>query len=53
MTPLMWACYNENETIVNHLLQLGADLNEKDINGKTAAHWYIYSVIIHVLYNTV
>jgi ankyrin repeat protein len=39
MTPLMWAaCYNHPEH-VKLLLQLGADVEEKDMDGKTCMDW--------------
>ena len=46
MTPLMWSCYNKNESIARRLIELGADVHEKDVDGRTAAHWYT-----HTLYN--
>ena len=45
MTPLMWACYNKNVTVVQYLIDHEADCEEKDIDGKTAMHWF---VIIHL-----
>jgi ankyrin repeat protein len=39
MTPLMWACFHNNEKAVKKLLKHGADINEKDVDGKTAMHW--------------
>uniref|UniRef100_A0A1X7SS43 Uncharacterized protein n=2 Tax=Amphimedon queenslandica TaxID=400682 RepID=A0A1X7SS43_AMPQE len=39
MTPLMWSCYNKNELIAKRLIELGADVHEKDTDGRTAAHW--------------
>ena len=40
MTLLMWSCYNGNVTVAKYLLERGADPEEKDIEGKTAMHWY-------------
>lgn len=39
MTPLMWAAYNRNPTVIGYLLDRGADLEEKDTDGFTAMHW--------------
>jgi ankyrin repeat protein len=39
MTPIMWACLHNRPKHVKKLLQYGADLDEKDLEGKTAAHW--------------
>ena len=39
MTSLMWACYNCNVRVAKHLFELGSDVEEKDIDGKTAMHW--------------
>ena len=39
MTPVMWACFHNRSKIVKMLLKHGADLEEKDIDGKTAMHW--------------
>ena len=41
MTPLMWACYNKNVTVVQYLIDHKADCEEKDIDGKTAMHWFV------------
>ena len=49
MTPLMWSCYNKNELMARRLIELGADVHEKDIDGRTAAHWYSI-VIIRLTY---
>jgi len=42
MTPLMWACYHNRPKNVAKLLKYGADLDEKDIEGKTACHWAVH-----------
>ena len=39
MTPLMWSCYNNSPKSIKRLLKYGAELDEKDIDGKTAMHW--------------
>lgn len=39
MTPLMWAAYNNNTSLLSFLLNNGADCEEKDIDGYTAMHW--------------
>ncbi len=39
MTPLMWAAYNNNPSVVGYLLGKGADREEKDNDGYTAMHW--------------
>ena len=41
MTPLMWACYNKNVTVSKYLIDHEADCEEKDIDGKTAMHWFV------------
>lgn len=41
MTPLMWACYNKNVTVTKYLTDHEADCEEKDIDGKTAMHWFV------------
>eukprot|EP00730_Choanoeca_flexa_P002516 TRINITY_DN11078_c0_g1_i1.p1 TRINITY_DN11078_c0_g1~~TRINITY_DN11078_c0_g1_i1.p1 ORF type:complete len:1134 (+),score=123.20 TRINITY_DN11078_c0_g1_i1:36-3404(+) len=43
MTPLMWAAYNNAPKMIKRLLKLGAELNEKDIDGKTAMHWAVHA----------
>ena len=51
MTPLMWSCYNKNESIARRLIELGADVHEKDVDGRTAAHWYTHThCIIKILF---
>ncbi|EGD76633.1 hypothetical protein PTSG_07746 [Salpingoeca rosetta] len=45
MTPIMWACFHNREKIVKMLLKHGADLEEKDIDGKTAMHWAVHERI--------
>lgn len=41
MTPIMWAaCFNRHNH-VERLVKLGADLLEKDIDGKTAMDWWV------------
>ncbi|EDQ85652.1 uncharacterized protein MONBRDRAFT_34181 [Monosiga brevicollis MX1] len=42
MTPVMWACYHGRPRNVRRLLKYGAELDEKDIDGKTAMHWCIH-----------
>ena len=39
MTPIMWAAYHNKPQHVRKLMQLGADLEEKDVDGKTPMHW--------------
>lgn len=39
MTPLMWAAFHNQPQNVKRLLKYGADLEEKDVEGKTAWHW--------------
>ncbi len=39
MTPVMWAAYNNNYKHVQKLVAAGADLEEKDVDAKTAMHW--------------
>ena len=39
MTPVMWACFHNRPRIVKRLLKHGADLLEKDNDGKTAMHF--------------
>lgn len=41
MTPIMYAAYNNRVHHVQSLLEHGADLEEKDVDGKTAMHWAI------------
>lgn len=50
MTPLMWACYNKNVTVTKYLTDHEADCEEKDIDGKTAMHWF---VIMSVVYSSI
>lgn len=46
MTPIMWAaCFNRHNH-VERLVKLGADLLEKDIDGKTAMDWWVCSIPI-------
>lgn len=42
MTPLMWACYHNRPKNVGKLLKYGADIDEKDIEGKSACHWAVH-----------
>jgi hypothetical protein len=42
MTPLMWAAFNNQPRNVARLLHLGADPEEKDMDGKTAWHWAVH-----------
>jgi ankyrin repeat protein len=39
MTPLMWAAYHNRPQHIKKLIEHGAELDEKDIDGKTAFHW--------------
>lgn len=39
MTPLMWACFLNRPKMVKKLLKHGAELLEKDNDGRTAMHW--------------
>lgn len=41
MTPLMWAAFHNRPKAVKKLLKYGADVEEKDMDGKTAMHWVI------------
>ena len=41
MTPLMWAACHDQAPMVNALRDLGADLMEKDVDGKTAMDWAV------------
>ena len=43
MTPLMWAAYHDQIACVSLLLSLGAEVEEKDIEGKTANHWAVHT----------
>ena len=42
MTPLMWAAFHDQISCVSLLLSLGAEVEEKDIEGKTALHWAVH-----------
>ena len=42
MTPLMWAAFHNQIACVSLLLALGADVEEKDVDGKTANHWAVH-----------
>ncbi len=39
MTPLMWAAFHNQPKHIRKLLEHGAELDEKDVDGKTAFHW--------------
>lgn len=39
MTPLMWAAMEDSAPCVQRLQKLGADAEEKDMDGKTAMDW--------------
>ena len=39
MTCLMWAAYNNSPEVVKGLLDRGAEVEEKDVDGLTALHW--------------
>ncbi|KAI6660523.1 Ankyrin repeat domain-containing protein 55-like [Oopsacas minuta] len=43
MTPLMWAAYHNQIACVSLLLSLGAEVEEKDVDGKTANHWAVHT----------
>lgn len=42
-TPLMFAAYADNVSIMNFLKQAGADLNQTDSNGDPAINWASYA----------
>ena len=42
MTPLMWAAFHNQIACVSLLLSLGAEVEEKDVEGKTANHWAVH-----------
>ena len=42
MTPLMWAAFHNQIACLSLLLSLGADVEEKDVEGKTANHWAVH-----------
>jgi ankyrin repeat protein len=48
MTPLMWACYNNAPKSIKRLLKYGAELDEKDMDGKTAMHWVKDTAMVQV-----
>ena len=41
MTCLMWAAYNNSPEVVKVLLDRGAEVEEKDVDGLTALHWWV------------
>lgn len=41
MTPLMWAACHDNAPMVGALMERGAEMLEKDIDGKTAMDWAV------------
>ena len=44
MTCLMWAAYNNSPEVVKVLLDRGAEVDEKDVDGLTALHWWVGTV---------
>ena len=44
MTALMWAAYYNRAPHAKKLLDHQADVEEKDIDGKTAMHWVLETV---------
>jgi ankyrin repeat protein len=49
MTPLMWAACHDNPPMVSALIDRGAEMLEKDIDGKTAMDWAVRPDSIAVL----
>lgn len=49
MTAAMYAAYNDRPGHLECLLASGADLEEKDIDGKTAMHWAVHRKNAHCL----
>ena len=41
MTCLMWAAYNNSPEVIKVLLDQGAEVEEKDVDGLTALHWWV------------
>ena len=41
MTPAMWACYYDRSQHLERLMSLGAKMNLKDEDDKTALHWSV------------
>ena len=51
MTPVMWAAYYNRIAHVRKLISHNADLDEKDVDGKTAMHWVCAIATIGTLMN--
>ena len=49
MTPLMWAACHNQALMVRHLLDMAADIHEKDMDGKTALDWAVHTDSIDAL----
>jgi ankyrin repeat protein len=49
MTPLMWAACHNQADMVRVLLELNADVHEKDMDGKTALDWAVHTNSIDAL----
>jgi len=43
ITPLHYACYSKSKNVVDLLLDLGADINAKDIDGKSILNYAVVS----------
>lgn len=39
MTPAMWACFYDSTEHLDRMIELGADLDLEDVDGKKALHW--------------
>eukprot|EP00050_Salpingoeca_kvevrii_P009466 m.3156 g.3156 ORF g.3156 m.3156 type:complete len:1233 (+) comp2270_c0_seq1:75-3773(+) len=42
MTPIMWAAVHDSPSHIRKLLKAGAELQEKDVDGKTAMDWAVH-----------
>lgn len=49
MTPLMWAACHNQAPMVRHLLDLSADIHEKDMDEKSALDWAVHTDSIDAL----
>lgn len=49
VTPLHYACYFGNKRAIDLLLDLGADINAKDIEGNTSLHYAINSADLRAI----
>eukprot|EP00039_Didymoeca_costata_P014543 m.236410 g.236410 ORF g.236410 m.236410 type:complete len:1103 (+) comp16048_c0_seq1:221-3529(+) len=49
MTPAMYAAYNNRPGHLKLLIESGADLDEKDVDGKTVYHWSVHRNHAHCL----